>query len=42
MEKDLQEIENITFGIFSAEEIKNIAVCEVNSPKLCSVDKNTG
>ena len=42
MEKDLQEIDNIIFGIYSAEEIKNIAVCEVNSPKLCSVDKNTG
>ena len=32
-EKDLQELEQITFGIYSADEIKNLAVCEVNSPK---------
>lgn len=38
-EKDLSEIEEITFGIYSPEEIKQLAVCEVNNPKLGSMDK---
>ena len=44
MEKDLGELEEITFGIYSAEEIKNISVAEITSSKLCgsSSDKNTG
>lgn len=42
MQKDLHELEEITFGIFSEQEIKDISVCEINNPKLCSSDKNTG
>jgi hypothetical protein len=42
MQKDLQELEEITFGIFSEKDIKDISVCEINNPKLCSSDKNTG
>ncbi len=37
----VQEIDEIVFGIFSPEEIKKMAVCEVNSPKLCNNDKNS-
>lgn len=37
--QDTREIEQITFGILSAEEIINMAVCEINSPKLCNTDK---
>lgn len=42
MDKDLRELEEITFGIFSEKEIRDVAVCQVNNPKLCSTDKNTG
>lgn len=44
MEKDLGELEEITFGIYSAEEIKNISVAKITSSKLCSSssDKNAG
>jgi hypothetical protein len=44
MEKDLGELEEITFGIYSTEEIKNIAVSEIISSKLgsSSSDKNAG
>ena len=38
--QDTREIEQITFGILSAEEIIKLAVCEVNSPKLCNTDKS--
>ena len=41
-EKELSELDEITFGIYSAEEIKKLAVCEINSSKLCSSDKNVG
>jgi DNA-directed RNA polymerase beta' subunit len=37
--QDTREIEQITFGILSAEEIIKMAVCEINSPKLCNTDK---
>lgn len=37
--QDTREIEQITFGILSADEIIKMAVCEVNSPKLCNTDK---
>jgi len=40
--RDVREIDEIVFGIYSAEEIKRLAVCEVNSSKLCGSDKNTG
>lgn len=33
------EINEITFGIYSAEEIKKFAVCEITSPKLSNNDK---
>ena len=34
MDKDIEEIDSITFGIYSAEEIMKMAVCEVNNTKL--------
>ena len=40
--RDVREIGEIVFGIYSAEEIKRLAVFEVNSSKLCGSDKNTG
>lgn len=40
--RDIREIDEIAFGIYSAEEIKRLAVCEVTSSKLCGADKNTG
>ena len=39
MNEDVKEIERITFGVYSAEEIKKIAVCKVDSSKICSSDK---
>ena len=42
MEKDLGELEEIRFGIYSAEEIRNISVCKVESSKLCTTDKTSG
>lgn len=42
MDKDVKELEEITFGIFSEKEILDIAVCKIDNPKLCSTDKNTG
>ena len=33
MQTDIREIENITFGVFSAEEILAMAVCEIDSSK---------
>ncbi len=41
MHQDTREIEKITFGIFSADEIKKMAVCKVDNPKLCNVDKGS-
>ena len=40
--RDIREIDEIIFGVYSAEEIKKIAVCEVNNSKLSGSDKNTG
>ena len=34
MDKDIEEIDNITFGIYSAEEIIKMAVCKVDNTKL--------
>ena len=38
--QDTREIEQITFGILSADEIIAMSVCEINSPKLCNTDKS--
>jgi len=40
MEKDLSEIERIEFGVYSAEEIRKMAVCQITSAKICGADKN--
>ena len=40
--RDTREIDEIVFGIYSAEEIRKISVCKIDSSKLCSTDKNTG
>jgi DNA-directed RNA polymerase beta' subunit len=40
--RDVREIGEIIFGIFSAEELKKLAVCKVDSTKLIGSDKNTG
>jgi DNA-directed RNA polymerase beta' subunit len=38
---DTREIKEIVFGVFSADEIEKMSVCEVTSSKLCnSGDKN--
>jgi len=42
MENDTREVDTITFGIYSSDEIKSMAVCKVDNPKLCSNDKNSG
>ena len=41
MHQDTREIEKITFGIYSAEEIRKMAVCKVDSSKLCNLDKDS-
>lgn len=41
MFQDTREIEKITFGIFSADEIKKMGVCKVDNPKLCNMDKGS-
>ena len=41
-DRDIRELDEIMFGIYSAEEIKKLAVCKIDSSKLCSSDKNTG
>jgi DNA-directed RNA polymerase beta' subunit len=41
MDKDLQELDEITFGVFSPEEIKNMSVCKITSSKLCNSDKTS-
>ncbi len=41
MEKDLCEIEEIQFGVYSAEEIIAMSVCEITSPKLTGLDRTT-
>ena len=40
--RDIREIDEITFGIYSSEEIRELSVCKVDSSKICSTDKNTG
>jgi hypothetical protein len=38
-QNDVQEIDEIVFGVYSAEEIKSMSVCKVDNPKLCNSDK---
>lgn len=38
MNQDTREIEYIKFGVYSSDEIKRMAVCEINNSKL-SIDK---
>lgn len=38
--EELRDIDEITFGVYSAEEIKKFAVCKIDNPKLCNNDKN--
>jgi hypothetical protein len=33
-DRDIREIDEIMFGIYSAEEIKKLAVCKIDSSKL--------
>ena len=40
--REIREIDEIIFGVYSAEEIMRISVCKIDSSKLCSTDKNTG
>ena len=44
--QEISEISEIRFGVFSADEIKNISVCEINSTKLSGpnsvYDENLG
>ena len=42
MDKDLRELEEITFGIFSPDEIRAISVAKIDSSKLCTSDKSSG
>lgn len=42
MEKDLRELEQIEFGIYSNDEIRAMSVCTVNSTKYCNSDKSSG
>ena len=39
-QNDVQEIDEIVFGVYSAEEIKSMSVCKVDNPKLCNSDKS--
>lgn len=41
-EQDIREIESITFGVFSTQEILKMSVCLINNPKLGGVDKTGG
>ena len=36
--RDIREIDEIAFGVYSAEEIIKISVCKVDSSKICSAD----
>ena len=42
MDKDLRELEEITFGIFSPDEIRSNSVAKIESSKLCTSDKSSG
>ena len=41
--RDVRELEEITFGIYSGDEIRKISVCKIDSSKITgNNDKNTG
>lgn len=40
MNEDVKEIDEIVFGVYSAEEIIDMSVCKIDNPKLCNNDKN--
>lgn len=42
MEQEIKEISEISFGIYSPEEIKRMSVCKVDNSKLCNTDKTSG
>ena len=42
MEKNIQELHKIEFGIYSNDEIRDMSVCTVNSTKYCTMDKSSG
>jgi len=39
MNTDIREINTVTFGVLSTEQILNMSVCKIDNPKLGSVDK---
>lgn len=39
--EEIKEIDEIHFGVYSPDEIRNMAVCKVTSSKLCCSDKNS-
>ena len=39
-QNEVQEIDEIIFGVYSAEEIKSMSVCTIDNPKLCNSDKS--
>ena len=40
---NIKEVSKITFGVLSADEIKKLAVCEIDNPKLFGGNgKDTG
>lgn len=39
MVEELKEIDEIVFGIYSADEIRKMSVCKVDNPRLCNNDK---
>lgn len=38
--RDVREIEELLFGIYSAKEIQKLSVCKVDSSKIGGIDKN--
>jgi len=34
MNEDVKEIDEIVFGVYSAEEIIDMSVCKIDNPKL--------
>lgn len=41
-DQDIREIDSITFGVYSSQEILNMSVCRVDNPKLGGIDKVGG
>lgn len=40
--RDIREVGDIIFGVYSPEEIRRISVCKIDSSKLSGSEKNTG